>query len=60
MEDRIIALEEKFAFLEKHVEELDSVVKEAFDAMSVIRNEIERLRGHIDQVEQHFADPPDE
>ena len=58
MEDRIIAMEEKFSFLEHHVEELDSVVKEAFDAMNVIRKEIERLSGHIDEVEQHFADPP--
>ena len=29
MEDRIVALEEKFSFLEQHVEELDSVVKES-------------------------------
>ena len=57
MEDRIIALEEKFSFLEHHVEELDSVVKEAFDAMNAIRKEIERLSGHIDEVEQHFAEP---
>lgn len=58
MEDRIIALEEKYSFLEHHVEELDSVVKESFDALSAIRKEIERLRGHIDEVEQNFADPP--
>ena len=56
MEDRIIALEEKFAFLEKHVEDLDSVVKEAFDAMGVIRIEIKRLQGHLEKIQQQQLD----
>ena len=43
MEDRIIALEEKFSFLEHHVEELGSVVKEAFEASSVCRRESGRV-----------------
>lgn len=52
MENRFIALEEKFVFLEQHLEELDVVVREAFESIEAMRREIAGLQGYIEKVEQ--------
>jgi uncharacterized coiled-coil protein SlyX len=44
MEDRIIRLEEQLAHLDRQVETLDEVVREAFDAIAALRKELDRLR----------------
>jgi uncharacterized coiled-coil protein SlyX len=43
MEDRIVNLEEKFAHLERYVEELDGVVKEVYERLMVLSEELSRL-----------------
>ena len=41
---RIAALEEKLAFLERHVEQLDQQVRELFDLAGAQRQSLERLQ----------------
>jgi uncharacterized coiled-coil protein SlyX len=48
MEQRIVSLEEKVTFLERHVEELDGQVRELFDLLASIRGEIGRLRSQTE------------
>lgn len=44
MEDRLMDLEIKVAFVERQIAELDEVVREAVDAMGTLRAELERIR----------------
>ncbi|MDY7107399.1 MAG: SlyX family protein [Planctomycetota bacterium] len=53
MEDRIVNLEEKFAHLERYVEELDGVVREAHERLSALGGEMTRLRA---ETRQQFAE----
>ena len=39
-----IRLEEKIAFVERHVEELDSVVRDLHEQLTALRKELSRLR----------------
>ena len=48
-----IRLEEKVAFLERHVEELDAVVRELYEKIAAVQKELTRLR---DDVGQRFED----
>jgi uncharacterized coiled-coil protein SlyX len=49
MEERIVNLEEKFAHLERYVEELDGVVREAHDRLAALNAELIRLRADTQQ-----------
>jgi len=49
---RITALEEKLAFLERHVEELDQQVRELFDLAGAQRQSLKRLQ---DETQASFA-----
>ena len=51
MDDRITTLEEKFAFLEHQVEQLDGVIREAFTTIEGLGRELAGLRNAIQQVE---------
>ena len=42
-------LEEKIAFVERHVEELDSVVRELYDKITALQQELARLREETGQ-----------
>jgi uncharacterized coiled-coil protein SlyX len=44
MEARLEALEEKLAFLERHVEQLDEQLRELFDRLAAQQNALDRLR----------------
>lgn len=46
-------LEEKIAFVERHVEELDGVVRELYEKIAAMQGEIVRLR---DDVGQRFEE----
>ena len=47
-QDRIIALEEKVAFLEHDLEELDGVVRTLHDHIDALNKSIERLRADLE------------
>ena len=42
MDERLTDLEEKFAYLERYVEQLDETVRELFDKLEGIRADISR------------------
>ncbi len=50
--DDILRLEEKIAFLERHVEQLDGVIRELFERNEEIDGELKRLR---DDTERQFG-----
>jgi uncharacterized coiled-coil protein SlyX len=56
MTDRITALEEKHAFLEHQVEQLDGVIRELYDVVEGLRREIRAARAHIDKVETRLVE----
>jgi uncharacterized coiled-coil protein SlyX len=44
MDDRMVALEEKMAYLEKYLADLDGVVRGIYDELSAVRREVEHIR----------------
>ena len=44
MEQRIIAIEEKLAHLERYVEQLDASIRELYDRLAAQGNDLTRLR----------------
>ena len=56
MDDRVTTLEEKFAFLEHQVEQLDGVIRDAFDRLDGLAREIKQVRNAIRQVETRLED----
>ncbi len=51
MDDRITSLEEKFAFLEHQVEQLDGVIRDAFERLDGLARELKQTRASIQHVE---------
>ena len=49
MSNEMTGVEEKVAFLERHVEELDSAVREVFEKLEQLRAEFERHRADTQQ-----------
>jgi uncharacterized coiled-coil protein SlyX len=59
--DGTTRLEEQMAFLERHVEELDSVVRELYERLDSLRDEIGRLRDDTTRrFESMTSDPADD
>lgn len=58
MSDRLTTVEEKIAYLEQFVGELDGVVRELHDSLAAVRREVGQLRGQLEQSQQ--ASPPDD
>ncbi len=49
MDDRLTNLEEQFAFLERHVAQLDEVVREVYDRVDGLTREISQMREEIQE-----------
>lgn len=49
MNDRLTSVEEKIAYLEKFVADLDGVVRELHDGLDAARREIGQLRSQLQQ-----------
>ena len=49
MDDRLTNVEEKIAYLEKFVTELDGVVREMHDTLTAVRREAGELRAQVDR-----------
>ena len=56
MSDRITDLEEKHAFLEHRVEQLDGVIREVADAVEALRHELRATRAHLEHVETRVVE----
>lgn len=50
MERRLEDLEVKLAFVERHLEELDQLVRGTLDAMDALRREVKTIRDQKDVV----------
>ncbi len=59
MDDRITRLEEQVAFVQRHVEQLDAVVREASDKVTAIERELAHLRTETRSRIDELAAPPD-
>ena len=60
MDDRLTRVEEKLAHLERHVGELDGVVREGFDRIEELSAELRRLNDRLaQQSEPGEGDGPD-
>lgn len=56
MEKRIEELEIKLAFVEKHLADLDGIVRETLDAMETLQRELRQVRVELD-VASELGDP---
>ncbi len=54
-----MAVEEKIAYLEQFVGELDGVVRELNDSLAAVRREMGQLRGQLEQAAQDGSEGPD-
>lgn len=52
MDDRLTTVEEKIAYMEKFVTELDGVVRELHDALDAVRRDIGTLRTQFQRQSQ--------
>ncbi len=52
MSDRLTNVEEKIAYLEQFVSELDGVVRELHDGLNAVRREVGQLRNQLGQQGQ--------
>ena len=61
MSDQIHALEEKLAFLERHVEQLDVVVRSQHERLDAFQTELDRLRKELRRAsEPHEESSPED
>ncbi|MEM7230170.1 MAG: SlyX family protein [Planctomycetota bacterium] len=60
MSDRLQAIEEKLLALEHHVEQLDTVVRDAFVGMDKLQREIERLRSDVAEMQTNMESSGEE
>ncbi|MCZ6835143.1 MAG: SlyX family protein [Planctomycetota bacterium] len=56
MEDRLIALEEKFGFLERQVEQLDDVIKELYGVVETLQRDLRAVKGYVEKVETRITE----
>ncbi len=59
MDDRIIRLEEQVAFVQRHVEQLDAVVRDAADKVAAIERDLAHLRRETRSRIDELAETPD-
>lgn len=59
MSDRLTTVEEKIAYLEQFVGELDGVVRELHDSLAAVRREMGQLRGQLEQDSQDGSEGSD-
>ncbi len=52
MTERLTNVEEKIAYLEKFVTDLDGVVRELHDGLNVVRREMGQLRTQLEQSQE--------
>lgn len=60
MEDRLTRVEEKIAYLEHFVGELDGVVRELHDGLAAVRREVGALRARLETSAEADGDDPDD
>ena len=58
MDQRLTIVEEKIAYLERYMGELDGVVREMHDTLGVLRRELGRVRDQIEQQGEGESDDP--
>lgn len=56
MEHSLIAIEEKFGFLERQVEQLDDVVKELYGVVDALKLDLRAVQGHLEKVETRLIE----
>ena len=59
VDDRITRLEEQVAFVQRHVEQLDAVVRDAFDKVAAIERDLAHLRTETRSRIDGLAATPD-
>jgi uncharacterized coiled-coil protein SlyX len=59
MTERLTLVEEKIAYLEKFVSDLDGVVRELHDGLEAARREIRQIRSQLQQQSQGDDDESD-
>ena len=52
MEQRLVNLEEKILFLDRHVEELDGSVREAFEEIAKTRRQLQALNDLVRRLQE--------
>jgi uncharacterized coiled-coil protein SlyX len=52
MDDRLTRVEEKIAYLEKFVTDLDGVVQEMHEALGAVRRDVGTLRAQLERQSQ--------
>jgi len=60
MPDRVTDIEEKVAFLERHVEELDAVVRDLYDKLSAIGIDVGRVRDDMNRGFEEIRRGPED
>ena len=60
MEQRIIAIEEKLAHLERYVEQLDATVRELYDRLDLQGKDLTRLREDTQTQFNELDRPPED
>lgn len=60
MSDRLTTVEEKIAYLEQYVGELDGVVREMHDNLTAVQREMRQLKAQLEQgPETDDSDDPE-
>ncbi|MEM9420287.1 MAG: SlyX family protein [Planctomycetota bacterium] len=56
MESRLVNIEEKIAHLERHLGELDGVVREMYDRMDGFKAQLEKIRSDLQSHQASAGD----
>ena len=60
MSDRVTDLEEKLAFIERHVEELDKIVRELYDRFAALGRDVSRVRDEMSRGLEEMQRRPED
>ena len=58
MDQRLVNIEEKIAHLERHLGELDGVVREMYDRMDGFKAQLEKIRADLEAHQPGSGDAP--
>ncbi|MBB6428872.1 SlyX family protein [Algisphaera agarilytica] len=58
MDQRLVNIEEKIAHLERHLGELDGVVREMYDRMDGFKAQLEKIRSDLETHQPGSGDAP--